>query len=127
MADTFGFDEFEKKLNKIINEVPKVIEDFLGAIADETVAETQLNTPVVTGNLRRSWGRSDVKREGNNFSVEVGSNLEYAPAVEYGHKVGRSGFVKGQFILTNEVEYMKKNFDKNLKEYVENVTEELKL
>lgn len=127
MADTFGFDEFERKLNKIINEAPEVIEKFLAEIADETIAETQLNTPVITGNLRRSWGRSDVKREGNNFSVEVGSNLDYAEAVEYGHKVGKNGFVKGQFILTNEVEYAKKNFDKNLERYIDKMTEELKL
>lgn len=127
MADTFGFDEFEEKLNKIINEAPEAIEKFLENIADEVVGETQLNTPVVTGNLCRSWGRSDVKREGNNFSVEVGSNLEYAPYVEYGHKTKNGGFVKGRFILTSEVEYMKKNFDKTLKGYVEDITKELEL
>lgn len=127
MADTFGFDEFEKKLNKIINEAPEAIEKFLSEIADETIAETQFNTPVVSGNLRRSWGRSDITREGNDFTVEVGSNLEYAQHVEYGHKTKNGGFVKGQFILTNEVEKSKKNFDKSLEEYINRLTEELKL
>jgi hypothetical protein len=125
--DTFGFEEFEKTLSNIINETPKMIEDFLCEVADETIAETQLNTPVVTGNLRRSWTRSDVKREGNDFNIGVGSNLEYAPHVEYGHKIGKSGFVKGQFILTNNVEKAKKNFDKKLMEYIERMTGGLKL
>lgn len=127
MADTFGFEEFEEALHKLIEEVPETIEKFMANVADETVAETKLNTPVVTGNLRRSWGRSDVKREGNDFSVEVGSNLEYAPYVEYGHKTKNGGFVKGKFILTSEVEYMKKNFDKTLERYVEDITKELEL
>lgn len=127
MVDTFGFDEFEQNINDMLNNFDKKVIDKLGQIGDEVVADTQLNTPVLTGNLRRSWTRSDVEKEYTVYKVEVGTNIDYAEAVEYGHKVGKSGFVKGQFILTNAVEKKKKNINKDLEELINDITEELKL
>lgn len=123
MADTFGFNELEQSINDMINNFDEKISNKLSQIGDEVVADTQLNTPVLSGNLRRSWTRSEVEKVGNIYKVEVGTNIDYAEPVEYGHKVGKSGFVKGQFMLTNAVEKKKRNIDEDLKDLIE----ELKL
>lgn len=125
MADTFGFNELEQSINDMINNFDEKISNKLGQIGDEVVADTQLNTPVLSGNLRRSWTRSEVEKAGNIYKVEVGTNVDYAEPVEYGHKVGKSGFVKGQFMLTNAIE--KKNIDKDMEELINDIAEELKL
>lgn len=68
---------------KITNEIKEACIDTLEESATEAVAEIKAITPVKTGNLRRSITHSDVDRV--NLCVEVGSNLEYAEAVEEGH------------------------------------------
>lgn len=126
MSDTFGFDEFEQSINDMISNIDEKISNKLGQIGDEVVADTQLTTPVLTGNLRRSWTRSDVEKTGTTYTVEVGTNVDYAEAVEFGHRVG-SGFVRGQFMLTNAVERKKRNIDRDMEDLINDITEELRL
>ncbi len=66
--------------------------------------EVKLGTPVDYGRLRASWGHYtpgdlqkggggssagdavwEFKESGSHFSVEVGTNVNYAPYVEFGH------------------------------------------
>lgn len=115
MSNTFGFDELEEAINNMINNFDEKVSNKLGQIADEVVADTQLATPVDTGNLRRSWTRSDVEKSGTTYKVEVGTNINYAESVEYGHRAG-SGFVAGQFMLTKAVEKKKSNIDRDLED-----------
>ncbi len=126
MADTFGFDGFEESINDMISSFDEKISNKLGQIGDEVIADTQLNTPVLTGNLRRSWTRSEVEKTGTTYRVECGTNVDYAEAVEFGHKVG-SGFVRGQFMLTNAVEKKKRNINSDMEELINDITEELRL
>lgn len=88
------------------------------------------NTPVgqyddgrVGGTLRRGWTSAsekeamygalfggankvdpdmfDVRKEGNNYVIEIVNPVEYASYVEFGHRTrGGGGWVKGQFFLT---------------------------
>jgi hypothetical protein len=116
VADTFGFEDLEEAINDMINNFDEKVSNKLGQIADEVVADTQLATPVDTGNLRRSWTRSDVEKSGTTYKVEVGTNIDYAEPVEFGHRVGTSGFVRGQFMLTKAVEKKKSNINKDLED-----------
>lgn len=124
---TFGFEEFEKALNTLINECPSKIENKLGEIADEVIADTKLNTPVRTGILRRSWIREGVKKEGNTFRVKCGSNILYAPFVEEGHKTSNGGFVKGYHMFQNALTKAEKKMPDKLKGLLNEITEELRL
>lgn len=75
-----------------INNIPKVIvtlEQALEAASREIgVTETaniQMNTPVKTGNLRRSINFVKAK-DGNIYEIKFGSDLIYAPKVEFENK-----------------------------------------
>lgn len=127
MADIFGFDELERLINNMIDSFDGKVSNKLSQIGDEVVANTQLNTPVLSGNLRRSWTHSDVEREGTGYKVEVGTNIDYAEAVEYGHKTKNGGFVKGRFMLTNVVKKKEKELPKAMKEVINELIGELKL
>lgn len=50
----------------------------------------KLNTPVDTGNLRKSI-RYDVSRSGRVVTGQVGTNVEYAPFIEFGTGIYASG------------------------------------
>ncbi|MHC1683421.1 MAG: HK97 gp10 family phage protein [Clostridiaceae bacterium] len=127
MSDVFGFDEFESKIDNMINSIDGIVNSKFGALLDETVANTQLTTPVQSGNLRRSWGRSKITKEGNIYKGEVGTNIDYAEHVEYGHVTKNGGFVKGQFMLTNSVKVAEKKLPHVSDDILDEITKELKL
>ena len=75
--------------------------------------DARKNTPVVTGDLRRSMTFEGVEKVGDKIVSTVSNNMEYAEHVEYGHRqeVGRyvpaigkrlvQPYVPGQYIMTN--------------------------
>ena len=65
-------EKFEKKLISGLNKACRVVE-----------REARVNCPRKTGNLKRSITH-EVKREGWSLDGYVGTNVEYAPYVEYG-------------------------------------------
>ncbi|SKA99349.1 Bacteriophage HK97-gp10, putative tail-component [Caloramator quimbayensis] len=119
---TFGFDDFEKALNNMINKFPESAKNKLGQIADEVIADTKLNTPVRTGILRRSFIREGAKQEGNVYKVKCGSNILYAPFVEEGHKTGSGGFVKGRHMFKNALTKAEKKMPEKLKGLLDEIT-----
>lgn len=71
-------------------------------IAETLVSDVKKNTPVVTGNLRRSWQQSAVTKSGAHWAVTVYNTADYAIYVEYGHRTrNHKSWVEGQFMLTN--------------------------
>lgn len=117
-------DNFEKDMDKATTEI---IEE----VSTECVAETQGRTPVKTGNLRRSWTRSSVYKINGSKSVEIGSSLEYAKAVEEGHKqeVGRyvpaigkklvNEYVEGKHMLRDSFTLAEQSLDNKLNDLFE--------
>jgi len=78
-----GGDAFKSILQKIADEHPEVLDAALDDTADAMSLEAQRIVPVDTGRLRASI---NVKRE---FLVKViGTNVKYAPYVEYGSPEG---------------------------------------
>lgn len=80
------------------------------------------NTPVDTGNLRKSWSTDNllltVERRGNEYTVSIenkalnrryGSNDFYASFVEEGYHTRDGQFIPGRFMMhTGEVEAERK-------------------
>jgi len=71
---TSNADAFRGELEKV---VPKILESW-GIVAE---GYAKLNCPVDTGRLRNSITHERNDEEGQ---VQIGSNVEYAPYVEYG-------------------------------------------
>lgn len=96
MSNTFGFQEFIKKINATPQKIDNAIDETLQESAIEGVAEIQSRTGVVTGNLRRSATSGEIKVEGKVHSIKIGydtNQAPYADAYENGHKQN-----KGQYI-----------------------------
>lgn len=108
MSDIEGLDKLLKDLDRLAGKVNEIIDTSLDETATEIIADTQLNTPVLSGDLRRSWTHGEVEIKGNEKVIELGSSLEYAKAVEEGHRQG-SKFKQGRFMLRDA---MLKNEDK---------------
>tara|TARA_B100001123_G_C14516497_1_gene712547 strand:- start:165 stop:515 length:351 start_codon:yes stop_codon:yes gene_type:complete len=78
-----GGDAFKSTLQKIAEKHPVTLDQALDDTADAISLEAQRIVPVDTGRLRASI---NVKRE---FLVKViGTNVKYAPFVEYGQPEG---------------------------------------
>lgn len=128
MSNTFGFQDFIKKINATQQQISSAIDETLEEAATECVAETQARTPVKTGALKRSWNHSEVKVEGKKHTIEIGSPLEYAPFVENGHKqekgryVGTIGkklvkeYVPGKHMLQDSLTIAKAGLGEKLKQ-----------
>lgn len=79
LADNFSRAEQEKLIAKFSEEV-------LLELANRLLRLTKKNTPKDTGQLKRNWFVSGVKRKGEYFEVTVFNNTEYASFVENGHR-----------------------------------------
>lgn len=97
MSNTFGFQDFIKKINATQQQIDNAINETLEESAIEGIAEIQSRTDVVTGNLRRSATSGDIKVEEKVHSVKIGYDTNQAPYAddyENGHKQN-----PGQYVL----------------------------
>ena len=79
---TKGFDSFIKKLEV---DIDKKTGNVLKKTGVYILKDVQMNTPVDTGRLRRSW---KITRDLNK--VTISNNTKYARHVEYGHRTRAS-------------------------------------
>lgn len=68
----------EDNTDAIIEKLKKAVEEALKEIGITGVAAIQSNAPVDTGKLRKSY-----TYETTNFTVTIGTNLDYSIYVEY--------------------------------------------
>lgn len=104
-----NIDEFKGKLNLITNTLPNVIDKLLKYTAGLVLKSVRMKTPVRTGNLRRKWAIGEISSGGDNSSVEIINNAEYAQAVEYGKHSGKGGFFEGRFMLKRALDETESN------------------
>lgn len=112
-----GTEKLNAKLKQIVQNYPREKNKFLKQTAEKLLTRTKKLTPADTGKLRGSWQRSEP--EGN--SIDVYNNTEYAPYVEFGHRIvafGKdTGKVKeGVFMLRDAVDESSDNFVKDANE-----------
>jgi len=119
-----GFENLIKDLGHIASSYEGEAKDFMKQIELEVVANTQLNTKVVSGNLKRSWTFEEPVKEGNTITGTIGSDYgiaPYAEAVEFGHETNGGGFVSGQFTLKKEVEKMDGKYQARVEKFYEDL------
>lgn len=115
---------FAENFEKISVGFTPFLNRFLTKVALDALARTKRRTPVgETGDLRRSWSLSDVKREGNNLVIYLINDMEYASYVENGHLTrNRENWVDGFFMATISIEdadrLMPSRFDREFKKYL---------
>ena len=91
--DTKGLGDL---LDKVNNLSPRIDQAVMSAMSDEGMSwrdDVRANTPVDTGDLRRSWTLTGPDKKGLKFEMDLANNLEYAEHVEYGHRQEPGRFV----------------------------------
>ena len=120
MSDIKGLDGFLNYIQRVESSIDNIIKQSLDKTAAMVIADTKLNTPVKTGALKRSWTHDNVERDGNKYSVQVGSSVIYAPYVEEGHRQG-SAFVQGRFMLKDSIDKNKDKLQQKINEKLDKV------
>lgn len=73
-------------------------------IGTQALKTLKNNSPVDTGQLRRSWTADGPNYGGGGWVIKVTNNAEYASYVERGHRTrGGKGWVAGQFFMKNSL------------------------
>lgn len=115
-----GLKEFQKTIENIEKEKEQLMIDTIKELAARLLRKVIKRTPSDTGNLRRNWAVSDVRKNGGNYEIEVSNSTEYASYVEFGHRqtpgrfvpaIGKrlkKSWVKGKFMLTISEDELKR-------------------
>ena len=86
--DNSQFEEFAKQVNaqvsggQLKNEVKKSVKN----VGETYKRNAEANTPVKTGDLRRSWQLNGPIFSGADISIELRNSKNYASFVENGHR-----------------------------------------
>ena len=91
--DTKGLDGLLDKVSRLSPEIDGAVSR---AMADEGLSwrdDVRDNTPVDTGDLRRSWTLTGPDKKGLKFEMDLANPLEYVAFVEYGHRQEPGRFV----------------------------------
>ena len=97
-----GFKEQAETIGKIPEGLDTVLEEFLNDVGSDWLEDTKANTPVDSGELRRSMTFEGAKKSAGGFEIAVSNNLDYAEHVEYGHRTrGGKGYVPGINMMRN--------------------------
>lgn len=95
MADTFkikieGIKELKAKFRIIDSEIQTALSKAVSAGAAVVERDAKIRVPVDTGNLRRSIKELQNKESPGRIESQVGSDVAYAPRVEFGTQFQRA-------------------------------------
>ncbi len=115
-----GFDALERQLTRMIEqEFPEEFKALVIQIAYELQGRVKVNTPKKTGRLQDSWKVGRLEKRGDEYYIEVYTNVEYAEPVEYGHRTrGGRGFVRGRRMMAISLEEVNERLPTYLQEWL---------
>lgn len=112
-ANFSELENYVKSFKKMSIEFDKFLFDFLTKNAMEALAKTKKRTPVDTGELRRNWEITRVRKVDGELVVYLYNSKDYASYVENGHTTpSRSGWVEGYYMATISIEEVERNIPK---------------
>lgn len=96
-----NYDQVEQQfLAFLMQTMPEAVEQKLYEIAHRLNASIKRNAPVDTGRLRNSFSVGNLVKNGDEWYIEVGTNVEYSKHVEYGHRTcDHKRFVEGAHMV----------------------------
>ncbi|HHT03007.1 MAG TPA: HK97 gp10 family phage protein [Bacteroidales bacterium] len=121
-----AINQFRKELKAMFDDIREIDEKVLTKAVSIGVKDVKANTNVVTSFMRKSWRSTPVKKSADGVSKAINNYMDYAPHVNYGHRIVNNkketvGFVKGQFMLEKAVGKVDKAIVKEFKKEVERV------
>lgn len=143
--DINGLEKLQKELEKLDNNTDEFIQSCANELAERLLRKVVKRTPVgeydkpvsfttrdgkqvnftphtgkVGGILRDGWTIGVMRKEGNDYIVEVTNPIWYASYVESGHcTANRKKWVKGQFMMAISEEEIRKSAPQMLRRKIE--------
>jgi hypothetical protein len=112
-VDITGLKKFQKQLSNLDKD--RFFDEAVKVTARKLLRTVILETPVDTGELRRSWSTDnktlDVQKDRNVYHITIINSKKYASYVENGHRVKKQngwGWTEGRFMLKKSEEAVKK-------------------
>lgn len=121
MSYDFDFSRFDKELDRIEKDYKAGIKRLAYQIAEEVKGRVKERTPVDTSRLRDGWHYKIRQIEGYGIEITIINNVEYAPYVEYGHRQGKNGYVKGAKMLTLTLEELDDKLEQKLEKMLKKI------
>lgn len=115
-----NFDQFEQQMLTMLKEtMPEAVEQKLYEIAYRLIAHIKRVTPVDTGRLRNSFVIGELIKRGDEWFVEVGTNVEYSKHVEYGHRTrDHKNFVEGAHMVEISLRQLEQELPAEMKAWL---------
>ena len=135
--NTKGLDGLLDKVSRLSPEIDGAVSR---AMTDEGLSwrdDVRDNTPVDTGDLRRSWELTGPDKKGSKFEMDLANPLEYVEFVEYGHRqepgrfvpaIGKrlvADYVPGSYMLRDGTRRLEENLEPAVKKEVRKAIESL--
>lgn len=138
---SFNFSQlvaFQKRLKQLDKKIQeKTCKNVADGLASKLVKATKQRTPVgkypksahkVGGTLRRGWKSKGFKIP-RGYERIVYNDVEYAPYVEYGHRIVKNGqtvgFVQGRHMFEKSIAEVRKIADRYAKQKAEETIREV--
>lgn len=127
-----NFDEYIKYVQDQAAKIDDIIINEMLENSIECVAEIKARTPFKTGALRRSITTGELEKNNGQYSIDIGSSLKYAQAVEEGHRqeVGKyipalgkklkQPFVNGYHMINDGITIQQEKLENNIAARIEN-------
>lgn len=115
-------DYIKKMVNQYTIEYPKESKKFVREQAKKVKANVKVDTPKVTGNLRKAWKHSVSSRKGK-VNGNVYNNAPHAHLVEDGHFNVDGTWNEGKHMLYNTMLKSRPEIDSEFDKFVEDVLE----
>lgn len=110
--DTRAMEAYAAQLKKITERSDEMMERVADKVAMGFIRTAKQETPVKTGNLRRSWDVDGIDHKGYRTDVTVINPVEYAEYVDKGHRAGKSGWVEGRYMTDKGEEAVERNAER---------------
>lgn len=116
------FDDEIRKAQELYDDYDNLIDEVLIESADRCVAIAQPNTPVKTGNLKRSIHREEPQGHKSITVTTKGMGVhDYASRIEEGFTGSKGGVYIGQHMVQNAIDIvedeMEDIFDEKVRKY----------
>lgn len=120
-----NYDQVEQQfLAFLMQTMPEAVEQKLYEMANRLNTTIKRNTPVDTGRLRNSFIVGNLVKNGDEWYIEVGTNVEYSKHVEYGHRThDHKRFVEGAHMVEISLRQLEQELPLEMKRWLREMME----
>lgn len=108
------FKEYKEQLKALTDDLQNEEMKILTKSVNKGLAFAKDNTPVDTGNMKKSWYTKRARRISNGYEKPLNNSADYSMYVDVGHRIVTKGgetvgFVKGKYITDRTIHIVQKS------------------